>query len=164
MHCPQCSIYTYIIKTSKICGYFACIASSCSQVASSGPYQVHWTFSIPMAHFLRCLIFRYNMQTGCTEKSSSCSTWITFLSMTWLASSTYFLSNDTWNTLWIHIDVGKESMYATCPILSRISNGSQTYAANFEKFPNLRELLLAFTFKNTWSPTLNSLWVLPLST
>jgi hypothetical protein len=45
------------------------------------------------------------------------------------------------------MDAGNASIYATSPILSRISNGPQNLAANFEQFPSLRELLLAFTFR-----------------
>jgi hypothetical protein len=45
MHCPLVHyIHMYIQKfqkSSKICGYSARIASPCSQVASSGLYQVH---------------------------------------------------------------------------------------------------------------------------
>jgi hypothetical protein len=55
------------------------------------------------------------------------------------------------------MDIGSASMYAIGPILSRISKGPQYLAASFEQFPNFKELLLAFTFKNTWSPSLNSL-------
>jgi hypothetical protein len=61
-------------KSSKRCGYFSRIASSCSQVASSGLYQVHWTFTIPMDRFRSCLIFQSRMRTGCTWKVPSCST------------------------------------------------------------------------------------------
>jgi hypothetical protein len=61
-------------KSSKICGYSARIASSCSQVVSSGPYQVHWTFTRSMDGFWSCLIFRSRIRTGCTWKVPSCST------------------------------------------------------------------------------------------
>jgi hypothetical protein len=61
-------------KSSKRCGYSSHIASSCSQVASSGPYQVHWTFTIPMARFHSCLIFWSKMRTRYTWKVPSCST------------------------------------------------------------------------------------------
>jgi hypothetical protein len=69
MHYPQCIMYpctTKFSKSSKRCGYSTLIASSCSQVASSGPYQVHWTFTSPMARSWSCLIFRSIMHTECT--------------------------------------------------------------------------------------------------
>jgi hypothetical protein len=46
------------------------------------------------------------------------------------------------------------SMYAIGTIFSKISKGPQYLVANFGKLPNLSELLFAFTFKNTCSPTL----------
>jgi hypothetical protein len=52
-------------------------------------------------------------------------------------------------------------MYEKKPILSKISNGSQYLAAIFGKLPS--EFFLSFTFKKTWSPTLNSLCVFPFS-
>jgi hypothetical protein len=58
-------IYNKISKSSKRCGYSVRIASSCSQVASSGLYQVHWTFTIPMVRFWSFLIFLSKMHTGC---------------------------------------------------------------------------------------------------
>jgi hypothetical protein len=44
-------VHTKFQKSSKRCGYSTHIASSCSQVASLGPYQVHWTFTSSMARF-----------------------------------------------------------------------------------------------------------------
>ena len=155
---------TSFSKFSKRCGYSARITSSCSHVTSLGLYQVHWTFISFIARFWSYFIFLSNMCTGCTCRTPSGSTWITFQSMTWLASGIYFLSSETWNTLCTVIDAGNESMYATGPILSRISNGPQNHASNLAQLPNFRELMLAFTFKNTWSPTLNYVGVLPLST
>jgi len=49
------------------------------------------------------------------------------------------------------------SMYATSAIFSNISKGPQYLAANYGKLPNLRDLLFAFTFKNTCSPILKYL-------
>ena len=62
------------------------------------------------------------------------------------------------------MEANNASMYATGPILSNISNGPQTLAANFVQLPNFNELFLGFTFKSTSSPNLNSLDILSLST
>jgi hypothetical protein len=59
-------IYKKSQKSSKRCGYFSLIASSCSQVVSLGPYNVHWTFTSPMAQFRSCLVFQSRMCIGCT--------------------------------------------------------------------------------------------------
>jgi hypothetical protein len=61
-------------KSSKRCGYSARIASSCFHVASSGPYQVHWTFTSPIAQFRSYLLFQSSICTECTYKTPSCST------------------------------------------------------------------------------------------
>jgi hypothetical protein len=61
-------------KSSKICGHYACIESSCSQVASSRPYQVHWTFTSLMDRFQSCLIIRFRIHTERTWKVPSCPT------------------------------------------------------------------------------------------
>jgi hypothetical protein len=53
------------------------------------------------------------------------------------------------------MDENNESIYATGPILSRISNGPQYLGANFGKLPNFSELFLDFTFRKICSPTLN---------
>ena len=55
------------------------------------------------------------------------------------------------------MDVDNANMYANDPIFSNISKGPQYLTANFGQLPNLSELLFAFTFKNTCSPTLKSL-------
>ena len=62
------------------------------------------------------------------------------------------------------MDEGNASMYAVGPIFSNISKGPQYIVANFEKLPNLSELLFTFTFKNTRSPTLKYLKTMFLST
>jgi hypothetical protein len=68
-------IYNKIFqKSSKRCGYSSRIASSCSQVVSLGPYQVHWTFTSHMDRLWSCLIFWSRMHTRCTWKVPSFST------------------------------------------------------------------------------------------
>jgi hypothetical protein len=67
-------VHTKFQKYSKICRYSTCIASSRSQVASLGLYQVHWNFTSSMDQFRSCLIFRSNMKTNRTRKSPSGST------------------------------------------------------------------------------------------
>jgi hypothetical protein len=62
------------------------------------------------------------------------------------------------------MEAGNESMYATGPILSNISNGPQNLEAIFVQLPNFKELFLGFTLKRTCSPNLNYLAVLFLST
>jgi hypothetical protein len=60
MHCPQCIIYKCIYKTSKIfknMRILSHIASSHSQVAFLGPYEVHWSLTSSMTLFQSCLIF-----------------------------------------------------------------------------------------------------------
>lgn len=42
---------------------------------------------------------------------------------------------------------GKAIMYATDPILSKISNGPQNRGANFAQFPSLSEILLGLTWR-----------------
>jgi hypothetical protein len=61
------------------------------------------------------------------------------------------------------MDAGKDNMYATGLIFSNIQKGPQYLIANFGQLPNLSELLFAFTFKNTCSPTLKCLKTLFLS-
>jgi len=62
----------------------------------------------------------------------------------------------------MNMDVGSASMYVTRQILYRISNGPQFLVAIFGQLPNFSELFLAFTFKKTCSPALNSLCGMPL--
>jgi hypothetical protein len=69
MHCPQCIIYTCTYKISNIIKNMRILCSHsilALQVASSGPYQVHWTFTNSMTRFQSCLIFRSNMKTDRT--------------------------------------------------------------------------------------------------
>jgi hypothetical protein len=61
-------------------------------------------------------------------------------------------------------DADNENIYETIPIMYNISNGPQNLAANLMQLPNFNELLFGFTFRNTCSPTWNSLATLPLST
>jgi hypothetical protein len=44
------------------------------------------------------------------------------------------------------MEAGNESMYATGPILSNISNGPQNLAASFGQLPYFKDIFLGFTF------------------
>ena len=144
-------------------GYASCMLLSNSQVASSGPRCFHCTFTCHMERFQRLISLFSRIQSSSTRRSPSDFSYMTFQSITWVASWTYFFKIETWNTLCILKFGGKASWYATSPTLARTSNGPQYLGANLAQLPNLKELFLGLTLTNTWSPVTNSLRVLFLS-
>jgi len=140
-------------------GYASCILHSNSQVASSGPWCFHYTFTCPMEQFQRLVSLLSRIQYGSTRKYPSSSTCMTFQSITWVASCTYFFKFETWKTLCILKLGGRASWYAIGPTLANNLNGPQYLGANLAQLPNLKELFLGLTLTKTCSPVTNSLWV-----
>jgi hypothetical protein len=113
----------FFFNLKKNCRYSSHMVSSFSHVVSSAPYQVIWTFSNSIDLLLRTFNFESRICVNSTWNYPSCSTSITFQSITWLGSGTYLSNKATWNTLWIIMDTRNLIMYAIGPIFLKTSNG-----------------------------------------
>ena len=102
----------------------------------------------------RIFYFLSWISTNCSSYDKS--GWISTgsYSITCLVSGWYFLSIDTWNTLWICcIYGGSANSYATFPTGFRISKGPTNLGLSLPLFPNLVSPFHGDTFNSTWSPT-----------
>ena len=84
--------------------------------------------------------------------------------MTWSGFETCFQRLDTWNTLGMPCsEGGTANWYAARPTFCRIAKDPTNLGLSFLFWPNLMLLLSGETFRNTWSPTLNSKGLLLIS-
>ena len=94
---------------------------------TSSPQLCHFitgTLTIGITLFLNSLNFWSTILVGCTSNDKSSLKSISGASNTWDRSRMYFLSIDTWYTLWIRSkSCGNSNRYAIGPIFSKILNG-----------------------------------------
>ena len=105
-------------------GYFSFIWSSRSQVNSGPRLAFHRTFTIGMRLCLSLLTSRSMISTGSSTKLRFGFTCIFSKGMTRDSSDKHFFRLDTWNVSCMPWSSwGSRSLFATGPILARISNG-----------------------------------------
>ena len=132
------------------------ILSSSSRVTSC----IHLSQStfIVLIFFPRSfLTWIFITRTGLTSKEKSLLIWTSSSSSTCVGLRTYFLSYDTWNTLYKFANYGGNTIsYANGPIPLRILYGSINFGFNFFDMMALPTLVVEVNRRNTWSPISNS--------
>ena len=142
--------YSSIFSSWNRTGYASRISLSSSQVASFGLSFFHCTLTWLMVWFRSKVFLLSRIRSSPTWNSPSGSTWITFQSITWVASWIYLFKIETWKTLCTLIVGGRANWYATSPTLAKISNCPQYLDANFGNHSMRKYSLCGFIWRHKW--------------